>query len=97
MDRSLRQPGQRWPATRVAEGTARRAVAVEQVRPPQGSLASAERWLKRRVQWVSMLLAGIKALYPERFTGVEPSLAGFGRQPGSETVMRMLRGMNGCP
>ncbi len=79
-------------AVRVAEGAASRAAAVEQARPPgQGSLASAQRWLGRRVQWVVVLLVTVKGLHPERFTGVAPTLAGFGQQLDSETVLRALR------
>ena len=77
---------------RVAERAATQAEAVEQVRPPgECSLASAQRWLKRRRQWVRALLVTVKGLYPERFTGVEPTLAGCGQQLGSETVLRTLR------
>ena len=77
---------------RVAEGAATQALAVERVRPPgECSLASAQRWLQRRMQWVGVLLVTVKGLYPERFTGVEPTLAGFGQQLGSETVLRTLR------
>ena len=79
-------------AVRVAEGAVSRQAAVEQARPPgQGSPASAERWLGRRVQWVVGLLVTVKGLYPERLTGVAPTLAGFGQQLGSETVLRRLR------
>ena len=79
-------------AVRVAERAATRAAAVEAARPPgQGSLASAQRWLGRRLHWVSGLLVTVKGLYPERFTGVEPTLAGFGQQLDSETVLRALR------
>ena len=77
---------------RVAERAATQAAAVEQVRPPgECSLASAQRWLQRRMRWVGVLLVAVKGLYPERFTGVEPTLAGFGQQLGSETVLRTLR------
>ena len=79
-------------AVRVAEESATQAEAVAQVRPPgECSLASAQRWLKRRMQWVGELLVTVKGLYPERFTGVAPTLAGFGQQLGSETVLRTLR------
>ena len=79
-------------AVRITEEAASRAVAVERARPPpQGSLASAERWLERRVQWVAVLLVTVKGLCPERFTGVVPTLAGFGQQLDSDTVLRELR------
>lgn len=79
-------------AVRVTSGAASRAVAVERARPPpEGSLASAERWLERRVQWVGVVLVTVKGLCPERFTGVAPTLAGFGQQLGSDTVLRELR------
>lgn len=79
-------------AVRVSSGAASRAAAVERARPPpQGSLASAERWLERRVEWVAVLLVTVKGLCPERFTGVAPTLAGFGQQLGSDTVLRELR------
>lgn len=76
----------------VAEQAATRAAAVDQVRPPgQGSLVSAQRWLARRVQWVRALLVTVKGLYPERFAGVPPTLAGFGQALDSDTVLRALR------
>lgn len=79
-------------AVRVAEQAVTRAGAAEQLRPPgECSPASAQRWLQRRVQRVRLLLVAVKALYPERFTGVEPTLAGFGQRLGSETVLRTLR------
>ena len=79
-------------AVRVTEGAASRAVAAEQARPPpQGSLASAQRWLGRRVRWVQALLAIAKGLCPERFSGVPPTLAGFGQQLDSASVLRSLR------
>lgn len=43
------------------------------------------------MRWVRELLVTVKGLYPERFEGVEPTLAGFGQQLGSETVLRTLR------
>lgn len=77
---------------RVAEGAATQAQAAERARPPgECSLESAQRWLQRRAEWVWLVLVAVKALYPERFAGVEPSLAGFGQQLGSETVLRTLR------
>ena len=79
-------------AVRVAEGAATQTEAVERVRPPgECNLASAQRWLQRRMQWVGVLLVTVKGLYPERFTGVAPTLAGCGQQLGSETVLRTLR------
>ncbi len=66
--------------------------AAEQARPPgECSLASAQRWLRRRQQWVRVTLVTVKGLYPERFEGVPASLAEFGQQLGSETVLRKLR------
>ena len=77
---------------RVAEAAVIQAQAAERVRPAgECSLASAQRWLQRRAEWIWMVLAAVKTLYPERFTGVEPSLAGFGQQLGSEAVLRTLR------
>ena len=42
-------------------------------------------------QWVQEVLVAVKGLYPERFEGVRPSLAEFGQQLGSKTVLRSLR------
>ena len=54
--------------------------ATEQARPPgECSLASAQRWLRQRQQWVRVALVTVKGLYPERFEGVLPSLAEFGQ------------------
>lgn len=77
---------------RSAQGAATQAAAAELARPPgECTVASAQRWLKRRRQWADELLATVKGLYPERFAGVAPTLAGFGQQLGSETVLRTLR------
>jgi len=66
--------------------------AAEQARPPgECSLASAQRWLRQRQQWVQEALVTVKGLYPERFEGVHPSLAEFGQKLGSKTVLRKLR------
>jgi hypothetical protein len=79
-------------AAGAAEQAATRAAAAEQIRPPgQGSLVSAQRWLGRRVQWVRVLLVTVKGLCPERFTGVDATLAGFGQALDSDTVLRALR------
>ena len=43
------------------------------------------------MQWVAVLLVTVKGLCPERFTGVVPTLAGFGQQLDSDTVLRELR------
>ena len=82
-------------AVRAAEEADTRAEAVEQARPPGAgnpdSPASVRRWLGRREHGVRVLLVIIKGLIPERFTGVEPTLAGFGQQLDSDTVLRQLR------
>ena len=92
---NARMPGSLEALEAAAREAARAAswnAAVEKLRPPgQGRPASAERWLKRRVQWVSGLLVAVKGLAPERFTGVEPTLAGFGPQLESDSVLRGLR------
>ena len=78
---NARMPGSLEALEAAAREAARAAswnAAVEKLRPPgQGRPGSAERWLKRRVQWVSGLLVAVKGLAPERFTGVEPTLAGI--------------------
>ena len=77
---------------RVAVMGMTQTAAAEQARPPgECSLESAQRWLRRRQQWVRVALVTVKGLYPERFEGVQPSLAEFGRQLGSKTVLRKLR------
>ncbi len=71
---------------------ATQAAAGERARPPgECSLVSAQRWLQRREQWVEALLVTVRGLYPERFAGVAPTLAGFGQQLGSGSVLRSLR------
>lgn len=66
--------------------------AADRARPAQEcSLASAQRWLRRRLDWVRQLLTLVKGLYPERFAGAEPTLQGFERQLGSRHVLRELR------
>ena len=66
--------------------------AADRERPAQEcSLASAQRWLRRRLTWVRQLLTLVKGLYPERFAGAEPTLEGFERQLSSRQVLRELR------
>ncbi len=77
---------------RAASLAVTQTAAAEQARPPgECSLASAQRWLLRRQQWVRVALVTVKGLYPERFEGVPASLAEFGQQLGSATVLRKLR------
>ena len=84
-------------AAREAERAASWNAAVEKLRPPgQGSPASAERWLKRRVQWVSGVLVAVKGLHPERFTGVEPTLARATPPAPPGRTARPLRPLTGA-
>ena len=79
-------------AVAQAGEAATRAAAGAQARPPgECSLASAQRWLQRRMGWVEALLVTVKGLCPERFAGVAPTLAGFGQQLDSGSVLRALR------
>ena len=76
-------------AVRAAEGAETRAEAAD-AGSPEGP-ASVLRWLGRREGWVRALPVTVKGLIPERFTGVEPTLAGFGQQLDSDAVLRQLR------
>ena len=79
-------------AVAQAGEAATRAAAGAQARPPgECSLASAQRWLQRRMGWVEALLVTVKGLCPERFAGVDATLAGFGQQLDSGSVLRSLR------
>ena len=66
--------------------------AADRARPAQEcTLASAQRWLRRRLHWVRQLLTLVKGLYPERFAAAEATLEEFERQLGSRHVLRELR------
>ena len=79
------------PLWAVVSGATQSAAAEAARDPGECSLASAQRWLQRRKQWVQEVLVTVKGLFPERFEGVPPNLAEFGQQLGSKTVLRSLR------
>ena len=88
-----------WPGT-LAEveevvRAAARAPSLEEaanrLRTDRVSLASAQRWVRRRVQAVRALLTALCTLYPERFGGLEPRLEAFSGALDSRAVLPCLR------
>ncbi len=85
---------------RAGEGAARPEEAEgvpeegEEPRVPEEGCreAKGEGGLQVAVEWVRGLLVTVRTLDPERFGGVEPSLAGFGQRLRSQWVLRTLRG-----
>ena len=88
-----------WPGTLAAVEQVVRAAgqapsleaAANRLRTDRVSLASALRWVRRRVQAVQALLTALRTLFPERFGPLEPSLEAFGTALGSEAVLLSLR------
>jgi hypothetical protein len=75
------------------------AAAVDQLRPPDlpsaVGLPGALRWIRRRVAAVRAALLAIVTLWPERFEGVTPTIAGLGAALETDRVLVTLRGMLG--
>jgi len=71
------------------------SAAVDTVHPPDAdgaiSLTSALRWIRRRVAAVRAALLAILTLMPERFVGLQPTLAAFREALGAERVLVELR------
>lgn len=71
------------------------SAAVDEVYPPGAEepigLAGALRSIRRRVQSVRSALTAIATLLPERFAGVQPTLAAFREALGVEAVLVVLR------
>ena len=85
----------RWPKWRRSCGEAARAASLEEaadrLRTDRVSLASALRWVRRRVLAVQALLTALCTLYPERFGGLEPRLETFSGALDSQAVLPCLR------
>ena len=67
--------------------------AANRLRTDRVSLASALRWVRRRVQAVQALLTVLRTLYPERFGELEPRLEDFSGALGSQAVLPCLRAL----
>lgn len=65
--------------------------AANRLRTDRVSLASALRWVRRRVQAVQALLTVLRTLYPERFGDLEPRLEDFSGALDSQAVLSGLR------
>ena len=65
--------------------------AADRLRTDRVSLASALRWMRRRVRAVRAFLTALRTLCPERFGQLEPSLKAFGTALGREAVLPGLR------
>ena len=65
--------------------------AANRLRTDRVSLASALRWVRRRVLAVQALLTALCTLYPERFGALEPRLEDFSRALDSQAVLPCLR------
>jgi hypothetical protein len=81
----------------ISESAQSQEEAAERVRPADEAnavtLASALRWLSRRVAAVHRTLATVIGLYPARFEGCTPTIASFRERLGSECVLVDLRGI----
>lgn len=71
------------------------SAAVDTVHPPDADgaigLTSALRSIRRRVAAVRAALLAILTLMPERFVGLQPTLAAFREALGAERVLMELR------
>lgn len=83
----------------VASAEASRSVeeAAERARPAEEekavTLATAVRWVRRRLAWVHSLLATVLGLFPERFEGCTPTVASFRQRLGTTRALVGLRGL----
>lgn len=91
----------------LLDGLERAAVAVEggggtehtanTLRPADApeavTLGAAVAWVRRRVRWVTALLAIVGSLLPELFAGVERSVRAFSEHLGIPSVLVALRGI----
>ena len=90
-----------WPGTlgevERAVREAARAKSLEEaanrLRTDWVSLASALRWVQRRVRAVRALLTALCTLCPERFGGLEPRLEAFSSRLDCEAVLPRLRAL----
>lgn len=75
--------------------------AADVVRPPEMvdedeeplTLEASTRWLRRRVKWVTTTLVTVLGLFPDLFTGMEPTVRSFQARLGTESVLVELRGI----
>lgn len=84
-------------AVAVAESARSKEDAAERVRPAEEddavTLASAVRWLVRRVVAVHRILATVIGLLPTMFEGCAPTIASFRERLGTSHVLVELRGI----
>ena len=73
------------------------ASVVDAIRPAEAedavSLASALRWIRRRVKAIAAALLAIATLLPDRFVGVERTISALRETLGCERVLVTLRGV----
>lgn len=67
--------------------------AANRLRTDWVSLASAMRWVQRRVRAVGAFLTALCTLFPERCGGLEPQLEAFSSRLGCDPVLPCLRAL----
>lgn len=68
------------------------SACVEQLRPDPVSLASALRWIRRRLAPLRALLPRVVTLLPQRFAGCSPTITSLRQRLGVDELLPALRG-----
>ena len=81
-------------AAEAGGGTERTANALRPADAPDAvTLSAAVAWVRRRVTWVTALLAIVGSLLPELFVGVERSVRAFCEHLSTPSALVALRGI----
>lgn len=75
----------------VVEASASLEAAANTLRPDDVSLATALRWIRRRVRLVRINLIAVVSLLPDLFLGTAPSIHAFRLRLGAESALVALR------
>lgn len=75
----------------VVEASASLEAAANALRPDDVSLATALRWIRRRLRLVRINLIAVVSLLPDLFVGTAPSIHALRRLLGAESALVSLR------
>lgn len=78
----------------VVEASASLEAAANALRPDDVSLATALRWIRRRLRLVRINLIAVVSLLPDLFVGTAPSIHALRRLLGAESALVSLRAIS---
>jgi hypothetical protein len=78
----------------VVEASASLEAAANALRPDDVSLATALRWIRRRLRLVRINLIAVVSLLPDLFVGTAPSIHALRRLLGAESALVALRAIS---